>query len=454
MGPRQLASVLLARRRLAARLGWTPARLAAHRASALAALRAHAYARSPFYRDFHAGLTDRPLDDLPVLTKAGLMANFDALVTDAEVRLAEVERHLETASVRDRYLGRYRVAATGGTSGRRGVFLADPAEWIQILASYGRAYAWAGLPVGLTHPLRMAIVSSTVPTHQSSIVGATVRNPFTPTLRLDATDLLHRTVAALNDFRPQALVGYASILGELAVEQSAGRLAIAPRAVFSASEVLTPEIRTAATAAWGSEPYNVYAATETAGVASECTAHHLHTYDDLVVAESVDDDNRPVPAGTTGAKLLVTVLFSRTQPLIRYELTDRIRFAPAAAPDLGPFSSAIAAVEGRTEDVLHLPGEEGEAVRVHPNVFHAALEPVGVPWQVVAHPNGVEVLVAGPTDGSLGDRIAAALAATGARVSTVVVRSVDAIPRTALGKAPLVRTDPVAIHLTTRADSS
>ena len=86
-------------------------------------------------------------------------------------------------------------------------------------------------------------------------------------------------------------------------------------------------------------------------------------------------------------------------------------------------------------------------------MFHAALETVGAPWQVVAHPNGVEVLVAGPTDGRLGDRIAAGLAATGARVPTVVVRSVDAIPRTALGKAPLVRTDPAAIDLTARAHS-
>lgn len=98
MGPRELATLLLARRRLAARLRWTPARLAAHRASALAALRAHAYAHSPFYRDFHAGLTDTPLDELPVVTKAELMANFDALVIDPGVRLAEVERHLETAS--------------------------------------------------------------------------------------------------------------------------------------------------------------------------------------------------------------------------------------------------------------------------------------------------------------------------------------------------------------------
>ena len=32
----------------------------------------------------------------------------------------------------------------------------------------------------------------------------------------------------------------------------------------------------------------------------------------------------PVPMGTTGARLWVTVLFCRTMPLIRYELSDLV----------------------------------------------------------------------------------------------------------------------------------
>ena len=440
MTPAALVRLLRARAQLDARRGWSPERLAAHRAQALAELRAHAYARSPYYRALHRGLEHAPLSELPVLTKADLMAHFDELVTDPAVRLAHVESHLAQASVTDRYLGRYRVAATGGTSGRRGIFLADASEWTQVLASYSRAYAWAGLEVGLTHRVRMAIVSSTVATHQPSIVGATVRNPLVPTLRVDAVAPLASTISALNSFAPAALVGYASILGELAAEQRAGRLAIAPQTVFSASEVLTPAIRTACAGAWGSAPYNVYAATETAGIASECREHHLHVYDDLVIAEAVDDAGRPVPAGTTGDRLLVSVLSSRTQPLIRYELTDRVRFAPGQASDLGPFWSLIADVEGRSEDVLSLPGRDGQAVRLHPNLFHAVLETSGGPWQVISHPDGLEVLVTAAELG-LEARLAQALAGAGAAPRALVVRVVPAIPRTALGKAPLVRAD-------------
>jgi phenylacetate-coenzyme A ligase PaaK-like adenylate-forming protein len=376
-----------------------------------------------------------------------LMERFDELVTDPGVRLAEVERYLETAGVTDRFRRRYRVAATGGTTGRRGIFLSDFAEWTQILASYSRAYAWAGLEVGVSHPLRMAIVSSRAATHQSSIVGATVRNPFIPTLRLDATDPMADTVAALNDFRPQALVGYASMLPLLADEQRAGRLRIAPRAVFSASEVLTAEIRSRASEAWGSEPFNVYAATETAGLASECRERHLHRYEDLVIAEPVDAQYRPVPIGVTGDRLLVTVLFSRTQPLIRYELSDRVRFSAEAASDRGPFG-LLDVIEGREEDILSLPAREGRgSVRVHPNVFHAALEPTGGPWQVVREPHRLRILLAdeGRTDAALLIvRLREALAAAGAAGIALSIEHVVAIPRTRLGKAPLVRLAPTA----------
>lgn len=456
MNPIALATVLRARAALRRRDQWTREELEAYQARALASLRSFAMSRSPFYREFHRGLEAASLADLPVLTKEVLMERFDELVTDPAVQLADVERYLETAGATDRFRRRYRVAATGGTTGRRGIFLSDPAEWTQILASYSRAYAWAGLDVGIGHPLRMAIVSSRVATHQSSIVGATVRNPFVPTLRLDATDPMAQTVAALNDFRPQALVGYASILRLLADEQRVGRLRIGPRAVFSASEVLTAEIRSRVNEAWGSEPFNVYAATETAGLASECRKRHLHRYEDLVIAEPVDAQYRPVPIGVTGDKLLVTVLFSRTQPLIRYELSDRVRCSTETASDLGPFR-LIATIDGREEDVLSLPAREGGSVRVHPNLFHAALEPTGGPWQVVREPDRLRVLLAdeGRTDAaSLIVRLREGLAMADAAEIPISVEHVVAIPRTRLGKSPLIRVGPTGTSLPTTTSKS
>lgn len=106
MDLRLLARVLLERRRLRARERWSRAQLAAHQARALAALRAHALAHSPFYRRFHRGLEGRPLAELPVLTKAELMTHFDALVTDRGVRLADAQAHLAALQGDALYAGR------------------------------------------------------------------------------------------------------------------------------------------------------------------------------------------------------------------------------------------------------------------------------------------------------------------------------------------------------------
>ena len=53
-------------------------------------MRAYAAAKSPFYRRFHAGAESAPLEELPVLTKAVLMDNFDQISTDPAIRLADL----------------------------------------------------------------------------------------------------------------------------------------------------------------------------------------------------------------------------------------------------------------------------------------------------------------------------------------------------------------------------
>ena len=61
--------VLGRRHTLRQRDHWTRQQLQAHQGRALQQLREYAYAHSPFYRCFHAGRTDRPLHELPVLPR-------------------------------------------------------------------------------------------------------------------------------------------------------------------------------------------------------------------------------------------------------------------------------------------------------------------------------------------------------------------------------------------------
>jgi len=437
MNLRLVAKILRTRSVLRGHERWNRAELLAHQAAALQTLRDHAMRHSRLYQRFHRGLEGRPLGELPILTKSHLMDSFDELVTDPEVRRADVEQHLARLHNNDRYLDRYWVSRTSGSTGHPGIFLTDREEWSMVIASYARAQRWAGIDARLTRRTRLGVVSSRVPWHQSARVAMSIDTPFIPVQRFDATQPLAEIVAGLNDWQPENLIVYASMSRVLAEEQLAGRLQIQPKAVMCSSEVLTEEAIARVERAWGHRPFNVYAATETAGIASECEHHRMHLYEDLVIPEMVDDHDRPVPPGVVGAKLLVTVLFSRTQPLIRYEMSDRVGRSTQPCECGLPFD-VLSTIEGRAEDVLDL------GISVHPNVFHRVLEPLPVrEWQVIQEATRLHVLLGAPRAPiSLEDvsrAITRELDRVGAKAPRIDVEVVDAVTRTALGKAPLVQ---------------
>lgn len=417
--------------------------LDSHRAAGLNELRRWAAEQSPFYRRFHAGCESRPLEQLPVLTKGQLMESFDDVVTDRRVRLAEVREFLERLEGYRLFQDRYWVARTSGSTGTPGVFLWNRREWTMVVASYARAQEWAGIRPTLMRRTRLGVVSSRIPWHQSALVGMSVDSPFVPVRRFDATAPLQEIVEGLNRWQPENLICYASMGRILAEEQLAGRLRLSPRAVMCSSEVLTPESRARIRSSFGVEPFNVYAATEPAGVAAECERHRLHLFEDLVITEVVDDRNRPVPVGEVGAKALVTVLFSRTQPLIRYEMSDTICLSEARC-ECGRELGLVDRIEGRKEDVLVLPSEGGTTVSIHPNVFHGVLEPLPVKqWQVEQRPGTIVVrIVPGEASVSRESVVASlerALTGAGATSVSMEVELVDAVDKTPLGKTPLIK---------------
>ena len=127
---------------------WTRQQLEDYQARALQACREYAYARSPFYQCFHRGRMDRPLQELPVLTKAMLMEHFDEVVTDRTLHLKDIQEYLVHPGGQERFLNRYRVMVTSGSTGQPGVFLRAQAEGAVVSVGLSRFPTWAGVPPG------------------------------------------------------------------------------------------------------------------------------------------------------------------------------------------------------------------------------------------------------------------------------------------------------------------
>jgi phenylacetate-coenzyme A ligase PaaK-like adenylate-forming protein len=427
---------------------WTRSELEASQADGLRQLREYAYAHSPFYQKFHKGLTDRPLNELPVLTKAMLMEHFDELVTDSSIRLEKVREFASNDADKQRYLDRYWVTATSGSSGHPGFFLFNEAEWITVIASFARGQEWSGEKVNLLRRRRMATVASSTPWHMSSQVTVTAKSPSTPSIRIAASSPLESIVQQLDAWQPDLLIAYASMSRILAEEQLAGRLHIAPKKVFTSSEVLTDETRRRVKAAWGDEPFNQYGATETADIAAEHKlCRRTHIFEDLLLVEVVDEQCHPVPRGEYGAKLLVTTLFSRTQPLIRYEINDSVRLSVEPCSICGLPFAFIDGIQGRMEDALSMPGAKGGQISIQPLVFNRVMDILPVSgWQVIQETDSsLTVLLSGARNGIHDDSVSEAmqkeLASEGAIIPLIKVQRVAEIPKRASGKTPLIKSN-------------
>jgi putative adenylate-forming enzyme len=437
-----ILDVLRKRRQFRTREYWSRQRLDDHLRDSLQSLRRYAYDNSRFYQQFHKGLYDAPLEELPVVTKAMMMDRLDELVTDRDIRLQDIKAYMEDEQRPERFLGRYVINATSGSGGQMGVSIFSNSEWATLMAS---AFARTPLKLSFTHRNKTAQVASTTAFHMSTQGGSTFRSLFMPIMMLPATEPLTSMLEKLNKWQPDTLVLYASIGRILADEQLAGHLSIAPHTVMSGSEVLTDETRRHMVQAWGDRIYNNYAATE--GVAAiECEEHRgMHVMEDLAIVENVDRNNRPVPAGVYGDKLLVTILFKYIQPLIRYEIEDRVRFTDELCSCGRPFR-LIDSIQGRVQEILSFSSASGGSVSVHPLVFHNIMDTLPVSgWQVVQEVDGLHILLAGVRgvidDKRLESLLREALASQGAVVPHVEIQRIPSIPQTITGKTSLVKSN-------------
>ena len=342
------------------------------------------YARrySAFYRDTYAGLPDRDLEpsEVPVVTKPKLMARFDDWVTDPEVDLAGVTAFIDDRGhIGERYLDRYVVWKSSGSTGSPGIYVQDDealATFDALMAAHidparlMTQYSWNLL----THGHRAALVVATGD-HFASIASWQRVCQSTPWISARSFSILvplAQLVMQLNDYQPEFLASYPTMLSLLAAEQDAGRLKIQPTMLWAGGETLSPEAAVDIARAFGCRLTNEYGASECMSIGYGCREGWVHVNADWVLLEPVDRDYRPTPIGEASHTVLLSNLANRVQPIIRYDLGDSILVK--AEPCVCGNALPAIRVEGRRDDVLSLCAADGRIVRVLPLALTTIVE--------------------------------------------------------------------------------
>jgi len=441
-----VAKALRHARALAERDRWPAERREALQRERLTELVRHAAQHSPYYGRALAGYDPAVgVGSLPVLNKATMMERFDEVVTDRRLRRDALLEHVERLRGDELYLDRYRAMTTSGSSGRKGLFVYDETGWTTVTGQFLYFSAITGTRPRIPR-LRLAAIGGASPAHMSRRVAQTMDVGLHRLLSLPVTLALPDLVEGLNRFEPDAMTVYPSMAVLLAEEQRSGRLRLSLQTITTTSELRTPEAAARIEDAFGVPPFNLYGTTE--GLwGGECQRHDgVHLFEDDVIVENVDEAGRPVPDGAPGARLVVTNLANRVQPLIRLEIADAMTLT-AQTCGCGRTLRRIERVEGRAEDVVWLPSAGGRPVAVLPMQFCVvARDRDVVEFQVVQQGARLVVLVVGrgPAPG-LEERIRAGLRERLQALSVegvdIDVRRRDALERSAGGKLQLVVAD-------------
>ena len=324
----------------------------------------------PAYRQHFQGFDRRHWLDLPVTDKQMLMENFracNAAGIGADEAMAVALRAETSRDFRPALRG-ITVGLSSGTSGHRGIFLANPREQ-GLWAGAVLARVLREVPRGL----RVAFCLRSF-----SRLYQAVESPLLRMRYFDIATEPDLMDAQLTHYDPQMLVAPPSLLRLLAERHAGGRLPIRPRRVLSVAEVLDPLDRALVERAFGVRVDQVYQCTE-GFLAASCGHGSLHIQEDIVV---VQEEPLPVEPGEGGQGTrrvvpIVTDLWRRTQPIIRYRLNDILHIAdrPCAC---GCAFRVIERIEGRCDDMLVLraapgTGTAGEWCRIFPDTVRASL---------------------------------------------------------------------------------
>lgn len=304
----------------------------------------HCYRNVEFYRrrmerEKITPLDIRSIEDvraLPVLTKRDIQEHYSELIADT---IPESRRTINQ---------------TGGSTGSPLQFWVDKERIDSRRASTDRHNAWAGLHAG---EWCAVLWGSTFEFGTSVIAPITWKNRlFDRSLSLNTSliteEYLNKFVELLRQYRPRLLKSYARSAAMFARYCRENANDIRFDSIITSAEVLLPKDREIIEETFHGRAFNRYGCREVSVIASECEHHTgLHVNADALLVE-ID----PIPGGNpdTG-RVLITDLYNKSMPLIRYQVGDIAQWTNAGPCPCGRSLPRIANIEGRITDFLRLP---------------------------------------------------------------------------------------------------
>lgn len=297
----------------------------------------HHIINNKVYKNFISSKQINNWDDIPVLTKQDIQLPLSQRLTDGY-------------SVNTTHLHN-----TSGSSGTPFYFAKDKfchaMSWAVITDRFG----WHNIEIGKDLQARFY----GIPLSKKKYLQEKIKDYLANRIRFPVFNLsdpiLSKYVGTFSLYKFHYLNGYTSSLVLFAKYLIKNRIVlknVCPtlKVAFTTSEVCDDIDRKILEKGFGVKVINEYGAAELDLIAFEdADSDWLLNYETLLV-EILDDNNKPIKIGEEG-KVVITSLYNKAMPFIRYELGDR---AILTNKKKGPYQ-LLQKVVGRTNDIAILP---------------------------------------------------------------------------------------------------
>jgi phenylacetate-CoA ligase len=277
---------------------------------------------------------------LPMLSKDDLRHHHDELIAP------------------ERRAGLYALT-TSGSSGVPVRVALDHEAYERRLAAWMRGDRWAGWDLGLrTFQLVGARpMGKTTAWHEAKkrIHRALSCQMIVTALSMSPAILMDY-YRAMQSYRPQVVIGYASSLHFFArFLRENGLTPHRPRGIIVCAERIFGPQKDYIAEVFAAPVFERYGCMEFSFIAGECSGHcGLHVNSDNLFVEILDEDGRPSPPGQSG-EVVVTGLNNLAMPLVRYRLGDMAAWAGAPCT-CGRGLPLLSGLAGRTMDMITTSG--------------------------------------------------------------------------------------------------
>ncbi|MEM1513299.1 MAG: hypothetical protein QXW78_03465 [Candidatus Thermoplasmatota archaeon] len=158
----------------------------------------------------------------------------------------------------------------------------------------------------------------------------------------------------IEDFSPEIIIGYTSVLMGLAyLRKKYGK--VEPKYIISSGEVLDNYSRKYIEEAFNSNVLNLYATTEGGSIAFECLEKNFHINSDFSYVEILDENFEDVGENELG-NVVITRLHAGATPIIRYiGLNDIASLSPDKC-SCGQNTPLLQSLGGRKKDSIIVEG--------------------------------------------------------------------------------------------------